>query len=451
MKIPVSPPDYLSIIEKISIEKVIGSRGFLRPTDSKGRYLHWDKLRHLKPPKNYSHEEWWAAIKFSRALNYTKLNFTCKNDKNFVFSLIPEIQESLHWLDKNSAGTITSNAPITNQNMRKAYMIKSLVREAISSSQLEGATTTRQVARDMIWEERDPKDKSEQMILNNYHAMQFIQEYKSEELTPQIILELHKILTEKTLENGCKEGAFRTIDDKDIHVVDRTTINILHTPPNAENLESRVNRLCEFANKEQHPFIHPVIKAIVLHFMLAYEHPFVDGNGRTARALFYWAMIKNGYWMVEFISISEMIKRAPVKYGKAFLETETDDNDLTYFIVHQLSLIKNAIQELQDYLEEKLEGVQIARSLLSGVKEGGKKLNFRQTQIISHALRHPNFSYSINAFRNSYGIAYDTARKDLLELSDKFKLLKKLKDSRSFIFISPPDLEERIERIKEKK
>ena len=450
MKIPVTPPDFMSIVTQSPTDKMVGIHGRIGPTDSKGRYLHWDKMRHLKPPKNYTHEEWWAATKMSRALSNIKLNFKCKNKNKFVFNLTPEIQENLHWLDKNAAGTITASIPITNPNMRKAYIIKSLVREAISSSQLEGATTTRRVARDMIWEDRDPKDKSEQMIINNYHAMQFILGYKTEDLTSGIILELHKTLTEKTLENDCKAGAFRTKNDKDIHVVDRTSINILHTPPDSEGLEIRIDNLCDFANKAQTLFIHPVVKAIILHFILAYEHPFIDGNGRTARALFYWAMIKNGYWMAEFISISEIIKRAPVKYGKAFLETETDGNDLTYFILHQLDIIKKAIKDLQNYLEEKLEGIQTDSALLSGVKNDGKKLNFRQTQIISHALRHPNFSYSINTFRNSYGIAYDTARKDLVELSDKFKFLKKLKNGKAFLFVSPPDLEERIEKQKEK-
>ena len=167
MKIPVTPPDFLPIFENFSTKKMISNYDKIGPTDSKGRYLHWDKLRHLKPPENYTHEEWWAATKFSRVLSYTKLNFKCKNGKKFVFNLTPEIQESLHWLDKNAAGTITAAIPITNTNMRKAYIIKSLVREAISSSQLEGATTTRRVARNMIWEERDPMDKSEQMIINN--------------------------------------------------------------------------------------------------------------------------------------------------------------------------------------------------------------------------------------------------------------------------------------------
>jgi Fic family protein len=73
--------------------------------------------------------------------------------------------------------------------------------------------------------------------------------------------------------------------------------------------------------------------------MLGYDHPFLDGNGRTARALFYWAAANNGYWLMEFISISQIIKQSPAQYGKSFLYSEYDENDVTYFIVHQLSVI----------------------------------------------------------------------------------------------------------------
>lgn len=52
-----------------------------------------------------------------------------------------------------------------------------------------------------------------------------------------------------------------------------------------------------------------------LHFMLGYEHPFVDGNGRVARAMFDWAMLRNGYWLFEFISVSRIIRQAPAKYA----------------------------------------------------------------------------------------------------------------------------------------
>lgn len=449
MKIPVKPPDYHEVVQKIGGDYIQFLEN-IGPTDTKGRYLHWDKLRHLTPPEGFTSEQWWAGMKLNRIFNFKYLDFKCKDDSKYVFYLTDEIQEQLHWLDKNAAGTITSSMPVTNTSMRKAYIIKSLIREAISSSQMEGATTTRKVAKDMIRQGRAPKNKSEQMIFNNYHAMQFIIEFKNEELTPGIILELHKILTEKTLDNENKAGAFRTEEDKDIHVVDETTVKILHTPPDAKGLEDRMEKICDFANNSQSgTFIHPVLKAIVLHFMLAYEHPFVDGNGRTARALFYWAMINEGYWLAEFISISQVIKRAPVKYEKAFLHTETDDNDLTYFMLYQLEIIKKAISELHKYLGEKMEGIKSAQDLLYGAKKLRKKLNIRQVALLKHALSHPNFIYSINEYQRSYGIAYETARRDLMQMSDVFSFLKKLKDGRTFVFISPSDLQERIESQKE--
>ena len=178
--------------------------------------------------------------------------------------------------------------------------------------------------------------------------------------------------------------------------------------------------------------------------MLAYDHPFVDGNGRTARALFYWALANQDYWLMEFISISKVIKRAPVQYGKAFLHTETDDNDLTYFIVHQLEVIKLSIVELQAYFDEKIKGVEFAESLLETNNKLKGKLNFRQLALLRHALKNPRFIYNINEHQNSHGIAYETARKDLIQMSDKLKLLTKLKSGKSFVFVSPTDIEDLI-------
>ena len=65
------------------------------------------------------------------------------------------------------------------------------------------------------------------------------------------------------------------------------------------------------------PFIHPVIKAIIIHFVISFLHPFVDGNGRTVRSFFYWYMLKKGYALTEFLSISRIIYANKVKYEKA--------------------------------------------------------------------------------------------------------------------------------------
>jgi len=318
--------------------------------------------------------------------------------------------------------------------MRKSYILKSLIREATTSSQIEGATTTREVAKDMILQDRAPKDNSEQMIFNNYHAMQFvILENKNEELTLSMVLELHKILTTKTLENENKAGVFRTVKDKEIYVADESTNRVFHTPPSAKGLEKRMDTLCNFANTGGDGFIHPVLKAIILHFMLAYEHPFVDGNGRTARALFYWSMIHEVYWLAEFISISQVIKRAQAKYGKAFLYTETDGNDLTYFILHQLDVIKKAITELHEYLSERTQRIQDAQTIFHGATLK-KELNLRQLSLLHHALANPNFIYNINQYQKNYAIAYDTARKDLLQMSDELSIVALVFKNRHMMF-----------------
>ena len=115
----------------------------------------------------------------------------------------------------------------------------------------------------------------------------------------------------------------------------------------------RRRNLAAFANTNANPFIHPVIKAIALHFAIGFVHPFVDGNGRTARAIFYWYMLKEGYAAFEYLPISRILIRAPMNYARAYLYTETDDGDLTYFNHYQLQAILRAISSLHEYFERK--------------------------------------------------------------------------------------------------
>ncbi|MES9880714.1 MAG: Fic family protein, partial [Sedimenticola sp.] len=417
------------------------------PVDQKGRYLHWDKLRHLSPPEDLSSEAWWLRIKIARKNLFQPLPLGDKQDNLMQFAIPDRILRELHWLDRHAAGTIQSSDAITNSQMRDTYLIRSLIEEAINSSQLEGASTTRDAAKEMIRQDRHPKDKSEQMILNNYLAMQFIGEIKDENLTPSVVFELHRLLTHRTLDESAV-GRFRSPSDE-IYVVDNATQEYLHIPPTAEQLPERMQQLCDFANQESNSesgvtFLHPVIRAIVLHFMLAYDHPFCDGNGRTARALFYWAMAKQGYWLMEFISISRIIKQAPAQYSKAFLYTETDENDLTYFLIHQMEVIHQAVDALHIFLDQKMQEINEAERMLTNNARLRGKLNFRQLALLRHALKHPRFSYVVQEHQKSHGISYDVARKDLLQMADKLKLLVKTKQGKQYYFVVPNDLEQRL-------
>jgi Fic family protein len=205
--------------------------------------------------------------------------------------------------------------------------------------------------------------------------------------------------------------------------------------------------MCDFANgKGRTGFIHPVVKAILLHFWLAYDHPFVDGNGRTARALFYWSMARDGYWLCEFLSISRIIKRAPAKYAKAFLYTETDDNDATYFILNQLRVIERAIEDLHQYLTNKAKDLAETRRMLDGSGRLRAVLNHRQVALVHHALRHPGHAYTVQSQRRFHNVSYQTARTDLLGLA-RLHLLEMSKSGRAFVFDAPPDLRDRLDKL----
>jgi Fic family protein len=194
--------------------------------------------------------------------------------------------------------------------------------------------------------------------------------------------------------------------------------------------------MCDFANgKTPNSFVHPALRAIILHFWLAYDHPFTDGNGRTARALFYWSMLRSDFWLFEFISISSIIRKAPAQYARSFLYTESDDNDLTYFVLGQIKVIMKALEELVQYVKRKTKQVRVMEAELRGVEV----LNHRQKALISHALRHPQHRYSIESHKRSHNVVYQTARSDLLNMVERGLLIKN-KIGRRLYFSPVPDL-----------
>ena len=446
MRIPETPPDLAKIMEKIVSESVQGFTKLMSSSlgpDHNGQYYHWDKLKYLKLPEGVkSHEAWWLALKTARKAISTKLSHKDKAEQPFYYCEPDLARRLLHEIDIHGGGEIKANAQVTNPSTKEMYLINSLIEESITSSQLEGAATTKKVAREMLRQKRTPRDRSEKMILNNYHAMEFIIEISSEELTPEIIFELHKILTQGTLDNSKAEGTLRESDD--IFVGDERDSTIIHIPPRAEELPHRIHDLCKFANgNSTKHFQHPVVKAVILHFLLAYDHPFEDGNGRTARALFYWMMLRQGYWTMEFISISRILKQAPAKYARAYLHTETDDNDLTYFIIHQLEVIVKAINDFLKYLERKAQEIKSVEALIKNSHTLQKLLNHRQIALINRALKKPEATFYIESHRGAHNITYDTARTDLLKLVD-LGLLVKLKQGRAFVFSAANELDRKL-------
>jgi Fic family protein len=444
LKPPRSPKPVAELLKELKpdrLQKILDTVPFTQ----NGRYYHWDKLRYLKPPDDLTHEEWWVGLKIARNSSLRTLPLKDVAGQPFAFSMPDPVVEMLHRIDQNASGQIAISEEVTNPATRNRYIVNSLIEEAITSSQLEGASTTQRVAKEMLRTGRAPRTRDEQMILNNFRAMQRISEIRHRKLTPELVLHLHRVLTEETLDNPDAAGRLQGPDDQRVKIWqhDAGDYWIAHTPPPAAELPVRLKSMCDFANGiHMHGFIHPVVRAIVLHFWLAYDHPFEDGNGRTARALFYWSMLSQGYWLAEFITISSILRKAPSKYSRAFLYTESDQNDLTYFLIYQLEVLARAIKELHAYLGRKMVEIRNAEALLKQSPD----LNHRQLALLGHAMRNSDARYTIASHRTSHNIAYETARSDLLGLNKK-GFLNKQKRGRAFYFTPAPELIDKLSMV----
>ena len=441
MKIPETPPSFADLMQEVSPERFAELAMLARSAPGRPEYLHWDRLRRLPPPDGLTHREWWLTIKVARHDGLRAVALADATGRPFRFS-VPEVAlEPLHKIDFAAGGKVGVPGQVVNPENRSLFLASSLMEEAITSSQLEGAVTTRKVAAEMIRTGRKPRDVSERMILNNYRTMQRIGELKDSALTPELVFEVHRMITDDTLDDPTAAGRFRRPDEK--IVVSGEYGEVVHTPPIASELPKRMALMCDFANNATpDAFVHPVVRGIILHFWLAFDHPFVDGNGRTARALFYWSMLRQGYWPFEFISISHILRKAPVKYVRSFLNTETDDNDLTYFVVAQADVIIQALQELSTYIDRKTAEVREAESTIRSLE----LFNHRQSALIIEAVKAPGRRYTIKEHQNMHGVVYQTARTDLLDLANR-GVLELKKKGKELVFRVPSDIGERLKRL----
>lgn len=138
--------------------------------------------------------------------------------------------------------------------------------ESIFSSMIEGATTTRVKAKEMLRKNKIPRDKSEQMILNNYEAIQYISDHKAKDISIEKLSILHSLVTNKILEESYV-GTFRK--NNEINIVNELTGEIVHSPPNFEELDELMKLFVNFFNNNpKEDFIHPIVKASILHFLI---------------------------------------------------------------------------------------------------------------------------------------------------------------------------------------
>ena len=384
-------------------------------SDCNDNYLYWDKIKYKIPNSELDKETLWRLIKFEREMNCQYLKF---GNYIFKYTITNKMLQKLHELDMDLGGIVCNEFPLLEKD-KSYYINSSLQEEAISSSKMEGATTTRKMAKELLKKQGKPLNVSQRMIVNNYDTMKFLLMSKEENLTIPLILETHGKITAMTLDDEKDVGNFRSSND--VRVVNSLSGEIVHIPPNKDELPDLLQQLCDFCNNEnyQNQFIHPIVKGIILHFLLAYFHPFVDGNGRTSRSLVYWYLLKKNYWLTQYLAISRIIERQKNKYENSFLYAEYDQNDFSYFINFNLNALIKAKEELKIYIKRKNKernSLELFMNL--------ENVTQRQSYILKEFKDNSDIIMTVSDVQNIFNISNQTSRTDLNSLVSLGYLIK---------------------------
>jgi len=377
------------------------------------RYLTLEEIRHRLKKNKQEFSDLKKTIESTRFVQ--ALPFSIKSiDKLFWYFPSDSINKKCHQIE--NIGTKIFDHIERVDTYKEEFIKNATIEEAIMSAIYEGANSTRAKAKKLIAEEKQPKNKDEWMIVNNYLSMRWIKKNTNRAVDLDLIREIHEIVTKNTLvgDDANYIGKFRD----DVVYVGET-----HEGVKYENIEESLREVISLTTDNQR-YIHPIIRGILLHYFIGYVHPFFDGNGRTARTLFYFKAIKNKYKFVELLSISAHLKNHGKRYERAFENAVIHNGDMTYFVDFCLDSLLEAIKQV----ERKLK-------YLAAVAEHGQKLGLGGTQIslLQKMALNKFVSISIEEYSKSISRSREVARQELKELL-KLQFLIEKKQGKKFVY-----------------
>ncbi len=368
-------------------------------------YRHWDQLNDEPVTGGVTVEARWAAVKLARSSRMHRLPFLDARGRPFRFCVPDQLLSLLHQFD------LGRDVMGIGADARQQAAASALWKEAVGSARLAGISVPEGSAGELLRAGRPSRDPEQRQTHNLHAALQKIADWRDRDLSPELVLELHRIILGGTPVRNDAAGRLRREGEASA-AVDALGVAGRELPT-ADDLPRRLESMCAFANGQPaHEFIHPLIRAAVLHFWLAHDGPFVDGNGRVARALFRWVLLRHGYGQVDLLPVSAALAQAPAQYALSIRRSETDENDLTYFVLHQAAAVETAELAMRERTRREADSRREAGRKLRSFAE----LNSRQQALIAHALRHPKTTYVIAGHQRSHGVTHQTARDDLFDL-----------------------------------
>jgi len=246
----------------------------------------------------------------------------------------------------SEARALILNAPLVPKwevSLRK----EALLRSAHSSTAIEGnplsleEVTALAAGRDIMVTRKDKQE-----VLNYLEALERVPEFAKKTIfTAEDFLEIHMTVTKDTLENPEDEGAFR---DRQVFVGNRVTGQIIFVPPPTAQVPQLVDVFFNWFNSKKANEIDPVVEAGITHYEMVRIHPFIDGNGRTARIMATLVFYKRGFDVKRFFALDDYYDHDRRAYYAALRNVDQNTLDLTRWLEYFTDGVAISIKAVKD-------------------------------------------------------------------------------------------------------
>ena len=287
---------------------------------------------------------------------------------------------------------------------------KALILESHHSTHIEGTALSLEQAKSIL-EGKKVKGVSrddEKELLNYKKAMDFISKYlgKDDPVSEGIVRELHKIIVKGVRGENADPGNYRKIQN---YVVNSRTREVVYTPPVPLEVPHLMREFTEWVNKAAD--VSPILVAGIAQFQFVHIHPFIDGNGRTARLLSTLILYKTGYDFKRLFTISEYYDKDRPSYYQAIQTVRKNNMDMTTWLEYFVDGLRLQMSEIQ------AKGEQLIKQDVQFQKIKKIGLNKRQERAVKHLII--KGTLSVNEYQSVVSCIRRTAQRDLEDLVEK--------------------------------
>jgi len=304
---------------------------------------------------------------------------------------------------------------------------KTLILESHHSTHIEGTALSLKQAKEILdgKKVKGVNHDDEKELLNYKKAMDFLSKYlgKEDPVTEGIVRELHKITVRGVRGEKAEPGNYRRIQN---YVVNSRTKEVIYTPPAPLEVPRLMREFTEWINKAED--VSPVLVAGIAQFQFVHIHPFVDGNGRTARLLSTLILYKTGYDFKRLFTISEYYDKDRPSYYQAIQSVRQNNMDMTVWLAYFVEGLRSQMAEIQEKGKKIIGSEKIVKSLQS------HNLNDRQEKIIRYLVI--NERIDNEQCQRLCGSIRRTATRDLASLVQKGLLEMKGKHKGAYYVLS---------------